>query len=117
MKSPKTLLTVVCAGTAGLLLSIGGTGSVNAATANDLNQDANRALRTLYNTNPLAQQISTKARAILIFPNIVKAGLVFGGSYGEGVLEQDRRSLIITIPYLAPGDFRPAPNPMAMRCS
>jgi lipid-binding SYLF domain-containing protein len=25
----------------------------------------------------------------LIFPNIVKAGLIFGGAYGEGVLKQD----------------------------
>jgi lipid-binding SYLF domain-containing protein len=88
MNSRKTLLTVLFAGAAGLLLSIASAGVVNAATANDLNQDANRALRTLYSTNPLAQQISTKARAILIFPTIVKAGLVFGGSYGEGVLEQ-----------------------------
>ncbi|MBW8881187.1 MAG: lipid-binding SYLF domain-containing protein, partial [Asticcacaulis sp.] len=27
-----------------------------------------------------------KAKAILIFPSIVKAGLVFGGAYGEGEL-------------------------------
>ncbi len=25
----------------------------------------------------------------MIFPNIVKAGLIFGGAYGEGVLKQD----------------------------
>jgi lipid-binding SYLF domain-containing protein len=60
----------------------------NAATAEDLDRDSNQALQALYRTNPLAQSISQKARAILVFPNIVKAGLVFGGAYGEGELKQ-----------------------------
>jgi lipid-binding SYLF domain-containing protein len=34
----------------------------------------------------LAKKLSQTAKAILVFPNIVKAGLVFGGSYGEGEL-------------------------------
>lgn len=58
----------------------------NAATAEDLNRDADQALRSLYRTNLVAEQISRTARAVLVFPNIIKAGLVFGGSYGEGVL-------------------------------
>jgi lipid-binding SYLF domain-containing protein len=57
-----------------------------AATAEDLNKESAQALKELYKSNPLALEISKKARAILVFPNIVKAGLVFGGSYGEGVL-------------------------------
>jgi lipid-binding SYLF domain-containing protein len=57
-----------------------------AATAEDLNRDAAQALQKLYKANPAAEAISKKARGILVFPNIVKAGLVFGGSYGEGVL-------------------------------
>jgi len=59
-----------------------------AATAEDLNKDANQALQTLYRTNPVAEKISKSARAVLVFPKIIKAGLVFGGSYGEGVLKQ-----------------------------
>jgi len=58
----------------------------HAATAEDLTTDARQALATLYKTNPGAEALSHKARAILVFPNVVKAGLVFGGSYGEGVL-------------------------------
>lgn len=58
----------------------------NAASAADLNRDADQALRSLYRTHPVAEQISKSARAVLVFPNIIKAGLVFGGSYGEGVL-------------------------------
>jgi lipid-binding SYLF domain-containing protein len=60
----------------------------NAATAEDLNKDADQALEKLYKTNPFAEDIAKKAKAILVFPNIIKAGLVFGGSYGEGVLKQ-----------------------------
>ena len=58
----------------------------NAATAEDLNEDATQALHTLFKANPIAEDISKKAKAILVFPKIIKAGLVFGGSYGEGVL-------------------------------
>lgn len=57
-----------------------------AATADDLNKDSKQALEHLYKINPLAIDLSKKAKAVLVFPNIIKAGLVFGGSYGEGVL-------------------------------
>lgn len=61
-----------------------------AATAADLNADSDRSLQRLYRTQPFAQTIARQAKAILIFPNIVKAGLVFGGAYGEGELKQGR---------------------------
>lgn len=57
-----------------------------AASAEDLDQDAAQALKSLYKSNPVAESLSTKAKGILVFPKILKAGLVFGGSYGEGVL-------------------------------
>lgn len=57
-----------------------------AASAEDLDKDSAQALQTLYKTNPTAEVIAKKAKAILVFPKILKAGLVFGGSYGEGVL-------------------------------
>ncbi len=62
-----------------------------AATAEDINRDADQALQTLYRTNPVAADISKKARAVLVFPNIVKAGLVFGAAYGEGVLRRGEK--------------------------
>ena len=68
-------------------LSLGAvSSSVYAASAEDLNKDSAQALQTLYKTNPTAETLAKTARAILIFPKIIKAGLVFGGSYGEGVL-------------------------------
>lgn len=68
-------------------LSLGAiSGSAYSASAEDLNKDSAQALQTLYKSNPTAESLSKTARAILIFPKIIKAGLVFGGSYGEGVL-------------------------------
>ena len=63
-------------------------GLAGAASAEDLNRDAEQALQTLYKSNSSAEALSRKARAVLVFPKIVKAGLVFGGSYGEGVLKK-----------------------------
>lgn len=60
--------------------------SASAASAEELTAEAQLALKTLYRTQPFAETISRNAAAILVFPKIVKAGLVFGGSYGEGVL-------------------------------
>ena len=65
-------------------LPLGAMNSANAATARDLDKDSRQALTTLYKLNPLAKDLSSKAKSILVFPNIVKAGLIFGGSYGEG---------------------------------
>ncbi len=56
------------------------------ASPEDLNRDAAQALKNLYQANPVAADMAKKAKAVLVFPKIVKAGLVFGGSYGEGVL-------------------------------
>jgi lipid-binding SYLF domain-containing protein len=58
----------------------------SAATAADLDKDSQQALQTLYKTEPVAETLSRTAKAVLVFPNIIKAGLVFGGSYGEGEL-------------------------------
>jgi lipid-binding SYLF domain-containing protein len=53
---------------------------------NSFEDDANAALKKLYDTEPVARTIGEKAKAILVFPSIVKAGFIVGGQYGEGVL-------------------------------
>jgi len=72
----------------GLFVVVSGASSNNASagTPDDLKRDANQALHILTSSNPLAADLSKKAKAMIIFPNIVKAGLIFGGAYGEGVL-------------------------------
>jgi lipid-binding SYLF domain-containing protein len=68
------------------LVSTGLLNTAAAATAEDLNADSRQTLQLLNKTTPSAEKISHQAKAVLVFPKIIKAGLVFGGSYGEGVL-------------------------------
>ena len=84
----RIFLALMLASAAALPISVGTFDTANAATADDLNKDASQALLSLSKTNALADQISKKARGVLVFPSVVKAGLVFGGSYGEGVLKR-----------------------------
>jgi lipid-binding SYLF domain-containing protein len=56
------------------------------AAAAGVDEDANAALKALYASEPAAKMLSEKAKAILVFPNIVKAGFMVGAQYGEGVL-------------------------------
>jgi len=57
-----------------------------AATAAELNRDAQAALNSLYAKNPGAKAIGKDSIAVLVFPSVVKAGLGVGGQFGEGVL-------------------------------
>lgn len=66
--------------------------AAHAASAKDLQRDANQALRNLYAKNSAAQLLGKKAKAILVFPNILKAGFMFGGQMGEGVLMKNGRA-------------------------
>lgn len=87
MNTLKSLTRAVALASTALLLSgLYSTAGNAASTADELHSEAKDALNKLYRTSPVALDISKKARAVLVFPNIVKAGLVFGGAYGEGVL-------------------------------
>ena len=57
-----------------------------AATAAQLSADGQAALSRLYAQSSRATRYAKDARAILVFPKIIKAGLVIGGQGGEGVL-------------------------------
>ena len=60
--------------------------AAHAASARQITYDADHALRTLYAIQPKARELGKRATAILVFPKIVKAGLVVGGLSGNGVL-------------------------------
>ena len=53
------------------------------ADAEDIDRDANAALTLLYQTTPAAWRLAPLAKAILIFPSIVKAGFIGGAQYGN----------------------------------
>lgn len=88
MTLPRTVQKILLVVVATLSLSAI-SGQATATTEEELSSNASQALRTLYHANPVAESIGKQAKAILVFPHIVKAGLVFGGSYGEGVLTKN----------------------------
>jgi lipid-binding SYLF domain-containing protein len=51
-----------------------------------LEQDSKAALASLYSGSPVAKALGEKAKGILVFPNVVKAGFVLGAQGGDGVL-------------------------------
>lgn len=83
--SRRAIHRLLLAGASALVLLALGS-QAQAATAEDLDKDAAQTLQGLYRGNATAETLGRQAKAILVFPKIVKAGLVFGGSYGEGVL-------------------------------
>ncbi len=82
---------MACAMALATVVSLSFVSAAQAASAEDLNRDSVQALRHLTETNRTANDVARNARAVLVFPNIVKAGLVFGGSYGEGTMMKGKR--------------------------
>ena len=63
-----------------------------AASAAAIDTEVDAALANLYRQVPAAKSLSEKAKAILVFPAIVKGGLIVGGQFGEGALRKGRKS-------------------------
>jgi lipid-binding SYLF domain-containing protein len=63
-----------------------------ASDAAEISQDAAAALRRLEATDHRAVTLGQKAAGILVFPKIVKAGFIFGGQGGKGVLTEHGRT-------------------------
>jgi lipid-binding SYLF domain-containing protein len=57
-----------------------------AASADEINADANAALHSFVDQTSGARELANKAAGVLVFPSVIKAGFGFGGEYGEGVL-------------------------------
>ena len=62
-----------------------------ALAASDLEEQAADALARLYRNVPRAKELGDRATAILVFPQIVKGGLLVGGLTGNGVLTRKGR--------------------------
>src|SRR6266550_4919320 len=60
--------------------------STHTASADDLTTDSSRALQQLVAQNPAAAKAKRKAAAVLVFPDVVKAGFIFGAQGGKGIL-------------------------------
>ena len=61
-------------------------------TAAEVDAAVDEALQTLYNAEPDAKDLAAQAKGILVFPTIVKGGLVIGGAVGDGALRVDGKT-------------------------
>ena len=73
------------------LLALGATFCVAATpaaadSAAEIERDSRAALNRLYASHPKAQAIGAKARSVIVFPKIVKAGAMVGAQRGEGAM-------------------------------
>jgi lipid-binding SYLF domain-containing protein len=57
-----------------------------AASAAEINRKVDAALASMYASVPDTRQLASRAKGVLVFPDIVKAGFLFGAQYGEGAL-------------------------------
>lgn len=64
-----------------------------AASAAEINRNVRIALKQLYATSPAARALGAQARAVLIFPSIVKGGFIVGAQHGEGALLMGGRTV------------------------
>lgn len=75
------------------LVTASPTGPALAASAAEINREATAELNKLYKTEPKAKELGAKAKAILVFPRIYKAGFMFGAQYGEGALRRGGKTV------------------------
>lgn len=61
-------------------------GFASAATKEEIDTHSQEALADLYQKSTAAKELAGRAKGILIFPRVVKAGMGIGGEYGEGKL-------------------------------
>jgi len=64
-----------------------------AATAAEIDRDVDKALTSLYGQIPEAEKLREKSKGVLVFPKIIKGGLILvGGQGGEGALRVDGKT-------------------------
>ena len=79
----------------GLLLALGLwlVPAARAASAVEVDAAVQSALARFYQEVPTGRELAGKAKAMLVFPNVVKAGFGIGGEYGEGALRVGGRTV------------------------
>jgi lipid-binding SYLF domain-containing protein len=81
------LLAGVALGGVGCTMSSGGSTDAD-AKRREIDTAVDNALADLYTKAPGSRELSNKARGVLVFPKVVEAGFVVGGSYGQGALRK-----------------------------
>lgn len=71
--------------------SIGG-GQGDSTDAEQIDREVDSALAKLYRTTPSAKHLAARAKGILVFPNVLKAGFIGGAQYGKGAMRKHGRT-------------------------
>jgi lipid-binding SYLF domain-containing protein len=64
-----------------------------AGSAREIDAAVDAALKELYAANPDARALAKSTKAILVFPDVVKAGFIGGVQFGEGALRTGNRTV------------------------
>ena len=73
-------------------LALGGR-TAHAASASEIRKEASAALSRLYATSATAKALGAKAKGILVFPKIYKAGFIVGGQAGDGAMRKGGKTV------------------------
>ena len=72
---------VLCA-----MLGFGQPSAALAASKDEIDAKVQEAIRDFYKQTSAGKQLAQKAAGMLVFPEVLKAGIGVGGEYGEGAL-------------------------------
>ena len=68
-----------------VLLALSGATS-QAASKDELDAEVREAVANFYQHTSAGKELAAKASGMLVFPNVIKAGVGIGGEFGEGAL-------------------------------
>jgi lipid-binding SYLF domain-containing protein len=68
------------------LLWLGAAGAAQAASKEEIDAKVQEAVEAFHKHSSAGKALSQKAAGMLVFPEVVKAGIGVGGEYGEGAL-------------------------------
>ncbi|HUH65428.1 MAG TPA: hypothetical protein VLZ07_03260, partial [Syntrophales bacterium] len=77
-------LRIIVAGLTLLTLVMNPAYTAQAATAKEINVSVDVALDRFVKDVKGAKEFLNAAKGVLVIPNVVQAGLIIGGEYGEG---------------------------------
>ncbi len=86
-----TLLKASCLAFFMMTANVAAPNMSHAASRAELEHDANATLHSFVGQFEGARELANKAVGILVFPSVIKAGIGFGGEYGEGILLNQQR--------------------------
>ncbi len=78
----KTIVSFVL----GIMLGFGQPSIAAAASKEEINAKVQGAIENFYKQTSAGKQLAQKATGMLVFPEVIKAGIGIGGEYGEGAL-------------------------------